>query len=224
MANDKKKPLIVSKSVKHVFNADEAAELSRKLLSALDDHANAEKEFDSIKAQYKAKITEAESRVGTVSATMRAGFEMRVKDCFVVFAPEEGKKTYFLADDEEMKNPVGIETMTPDDFQQDLIQAESAFDKKKEIVLWDAGDDHGRLIVGLQKDRWYSALRCNTGSLEIKERLDSEQMAFKNRFDAIKKAAARCCKWVEDNFGKENGASTIALIAPAIDKEKEKAE
>lgn len=217
----------IKKSVKHVFTVEERSQLSTDLLKALEDHSNAEAEFDAIKASYKAKITEAESRVGSISTSMRAGWEMRIKDCSVTFRPEDRKKDFFVSETRDgMIVPVLVltEDMTPDDFQEDLLRAEAAFSKKKELALWDASEDHGKLIVGEQGGRWFSALRCNIGQVKLEERLDSEQMSFKARWPAIQRAAKRCVEWVAETMGKDASKGICELVAKAIDAEKENVE
>ena len=150
---------------------------------------------------------------------MRAGFEMRVKECAVKMRPQDKKKDYLV--DGLL---VLTEDMTQDDFQQDLIRAEALFTKRTEIQLWDAGEDHGKLIVGQIGGRWYSAIRGNIGATIMDERLDSEQPSHKKRFDAILRASKRAVEWVTETLGKEASKGICELITPAIDKEKDKVE
>lgn len=212
-------PIICKKSVKHTFNPEEKAQLAQDLLQALSDLKTAESDFDSIKASFKAKISEAEAKIQTVSSTMRAGFEMRVKECTVKMRPNDKKKDFYVDG-----MIVLTEDMTSDDFQEDLLRAESLFSKKVELVLWDAGEDHGRLIVGEQGGRWFTALRCNIGAAKLEDRLDSEQPSSKKRFDAITRAGKRAVEWVTEVMGKEASKGICELIAPVIDKEREKVE
>ena len=48
-------------------------------------------EFDNVKAVWKAKTTEAESRMETLNSTLQAGFEMRDEQCVIVFDVKAGK-------------------------------------------------------------------------------------------------------------------------------------
>ena len=114
--------------------------------------------------------------------------------------------------------------MTPADFQHDLIQAESLFDLKKELTLWQAGSDLGLLIVGRLGNRWYSALRCNVGKIETNERLDSEQKSYKTRALAIDEAGSRAVKWLEANLGRDGAKGFLDAIKKAVLAEADKVE
>lgn len=221
------KPVIVTRSIKHTFAPDEVAKLNVDFGNAYDAVKSAEADFDAIKAVHKAKITEAESRMTTLRATINAGFEMRDKELMVVFRPKDKKKDFYLTDGKPPTTeqcPILTEDMTKDDFHQELIQAESAFDKRKELELWLAGNDQGRLIIGTLSNRWFSALRCNIGTNELVERLDSEQMSFKVRHDAIKRAAKRCLDWIKETIGKDEAKGFEEKINAVLEAEKEKAE
>lgn len=189
------KPVIIKRSVKHTYTRDERDALHVDLLNALATKDSEEEQFESIKATYKAKVTEAESRVCTVSACLRAGFEMRTKECRVEFLPELRKKKIFVLETDEL---VATEDMTPDDFQQELIAAERHFESRTEIELFPrTGQDNGILIVGRLNGRWFSALRVKVGQAELQERLDSEQKSFKQRWDAIQVAVKRLNEWAK---------------------------
>jgi hypothetical protein len=213
---------IIKKKVRHTFTAEERTGLSQDLLGALSDRTNAEAEFDSIKAQYKAKVTAAEARVESVAATLRTGWEFREKLCKVELVPEKRQKFFYLADD-EAKAPLIWEDMNPQDWQLDLIRAESKFDPKSEIVLWDAPPDKGIIVVGKFENRWYSAVRLSVGANSLEERLDSEQTAMKDRFIAIQRAESRAKKWLKDNL-KETAKGFEDPISKAVEAEREKVE
>lgn len=221
------KPIIVKKSCKHVFTPEEIAALNVDFGTAYDAVKSAEADFDAVKSVHKAKITEAESRMVTLRATINAGFEMRVKELTCVFRPKDKKKDFYPMLDGEPNYAAGhvlIEDMTQDDFQQELIQAESVFSKKKEIELWNAGEDKGLLIVGQLGDKWYSALRGNVGKQVIEERLDSEQKAFKERKVAIAIAAKRCDEWLALTLGKDAAKGFRSGIETAVQGESDKVE
>lgn len=221
------KPIIVKKSVKHTFTPDETAKLNIDFGLAYDAVKSAEADFDAVKAVHKSKITEAESRMTTLRATINAGFEFRVKELECRFRPSDKKKDFYLPPFNSENVAAGIiftEDMTQEDFQQELIQAESVFSKKKEIELWNAGDDRGLLIVGQLGDRWYSALRCNVGQVRVEERLDSEQKAFKVRYPAITTAGDRAFAWLEDVLPEGLAKGFKEGITKAVTAEKEKAE
>lgn len=210
----------VKRSVKHVFTEPEKQQLNSDLLNSLADVDTANADFDSVKASCKAKIEEAESRVTTVAATLRAGFEMRTKDCDVFFFPKEKKKVIALAPvNGEAKVVVATEDMTAEDFQAELLLAESAFDERKEIALWPtAGSDAGILVIGQQRNRWFSAVRMSVGQHKLEERLDAEQRAFKQRDDAIEFASKRAKQWLKDNF-KEHARGFEEAIVKAVKSE-----
>lgn len=222
------KPVIINRTLKHIFVPEEIAKLNVDFGNAYDAVKTAEADFDAVKAVHKAKITEAESRMTTLRATINAGFEMRDTKLRVVFRPKDRKKDLFREPPIDGENvdeiPILTEDMTAEDFVQELIQAESGFDGRKELSLWETPADHGRLIIGSFGGRWFSALRCNVGKDELMERLDSEQMSFKNRFDAIKRAGKRCLEWITETLGKDNAKGFEENINTTVEAERDKAE
>jgi hypothetical protein len=230
------KPRIETKSVKHTFIPDEIAKLNIDFRQAFAGVKSVEAEFDSVKATYKAKITEASSRMVTLDATLSAGFEMRNEKCVLVFNIKESKKLYYLESDLEGKDvekngippgldPVLIEPMTPADFQTELVEAESKFEFREEISLFTpANEDSGVLIVGRFGKLWYSALRVKIGTRIIVERLDSEQLASKKRFDAVKRGAKRFTDWLIENMGEEASKGFQNVLADVLIAHKEREE
>lgn len=223
------KPIIVKKRVKHVFTFDETHELHMGLLKSLENYRALESEFDSVKATYKAKLTEAESQRDTLMALIRAGWEMRDKDCEVKMRPADSKKDYYVwlrnaVTGDEQQVAVLTEDMTKEDFAQDLFRAESIFSNKAELVLWEAGADRGIIVVGAFGDRWFSAVRGNIGAQQLEERLDSEQRSYKVRYEAIERAAKRCQEWLVEVAGKDVAKGFTDAIAKAVEAEKEKVE
>jgi hypothetical protein len=210
------------KTIKHVFTQPEKEQLHGDLLMALSTKETTEDDFENVKATWKAKLTESEARIGTLAATLRAGFEMRQTRCAVVYRAKERKKDYFL--DGNRETPVLTEEMTDADFQAELLAAESQFELREEIELFPPmGSDAGILVVGRLNDRWFSAVRATVGNKSIDERLDSEQRSYKNRFDAIKVAAKNASQWLKDNF-KDHAKGFEAPIATAVEAHKERAE
>lgn len=209
--NTPKLPLKIEvKTVKHRFSPDELVTLGGDLARALADGSNLESEFDQVKQEYKAKLAEVESRTQRIGTAMLNKFDMRQERCVVVFHPEKREKHFFLEQEwqqfdkgmQEGKSDITIapaltEPMTLEDFQQELIQAESIFEHRKELELFKpAGNDKGALIVGHLAGRWFSALRVTIGNLKLEERLDSEQKGFKDRFGAIEQATIRYSEWL----------------------------
>jgi len=221
------KPKIETKSVKHTFTPEEVTSLNGDFRRSYDSLKAVEAEFDSVRATYKSKITEAESRMATLSATLNAGFEMRQEKCLVIFQPKESKKFFFLEEftPDSGADPVLIEPMTPADFQTELIEAEAKFELREEIPLFTpANDDNGTLIVGRFGKRWYAALRVKIGTRILGERLDSEQPASKERFDAVKRACKRFTEWLKENLGPEESKGFQNDLASVLEKHKERDE
>jgi hypothetical protein len=206
----KPKLKIVKRSVKHVFNLEETAQLNTEFRQSFANLKSVEAEFDSVKASYKAKTTEAESRMETLNATLQAGFEFREKALVVVMDMKAGTKSFFLETDLKdgelptNAEPVIVEPVTDADRQQELIEAEARFECKEDINLFPTvGDDSGVMTVGRLAGKWFSALRVKIGTRIITERLDSEQTCSKKRNVQIERTGARFIKWVEENLGRE---------------------
>lgn len=215
----------VKKVVKHVFTEPERREMGNDLARAHGSVKQIETEFEGVKASYKAKISEKESAIETLSTNLVNGFTMKEKECRVVFDVPQSKKRFYAAESDENTEVLAEEAMTQDDFQKELIEAESVFGKRKEIELFASIDqDRGVLVVGQLKDRWYSALRISIGKKKLEERLDSEQKSFKQRFGAIKAAVSRSEEWLAASFGKESAKGFMDGLAAILDAEKDKEE
>jgi hypothetical protein len=94
------------------------------------------------------------------------------------------------------------EPVTDADRQTELIEAESKFEEREEILLFKpALDDFGTLVVGRLAGKWYAALRVRIGTREIKERLDGEQACCKRRPDMVMRACNRFNGWLDANLG-----------------------
>lgn len=213
------------KLVKHVFTQDERNEIGGELARDWGNLSGIQAEFDQVKASYKAKITECESRIGTNSRNMMNGFEMREKHCRVEFCAKDGKKKFYLADAPEGAEPVAIEDMTAADYEMDLLQAEGRFECREEIPLWQqVNGDGGILVVGRLNTRWFSALRLSVGGQSLHERLDSLQRSVKRRPDAVKTAAKRAQEWLNGTLGKDNAKGFADGIAKIIEEHTEREE
>lgn len=215
------------KTIKHVFTQDEREQMNSDLLGALDNRDTTEADFENVKQTWKAKVTEADARIGTLRASIRAGFDMRQTRCRVVFRPKDRKKDYYLADDSvngDSEVVMLTEDMTDADMQAELLAAESVFDKREEIVLFPPTDrDSGILVVGKLQNRWYAALRIRVGNVSLDERLDSEQRNYKNRFDAIKTHGKKALEWLKEHFKKDADGFEQPLMH-AIEQHRERAE
>lgn len=162
------------KNVKHVFTEAERNALGDSLARTIGAKRGNEAEFDQVKSSFKAKITENEARIDRLSTDLVNGFEMRDKKCIVVFRPKDRQKDYYLEGTDPETQPLVTEEMTRDDYQADLLQAESKFDLREEINLFQPQEnDAGILAVGKLAGNWFTALRVKIGKLELTERLDS---------------------------------------------------
>jgi hypothetical protein len=216
-------PETVVKSVKHTFSSEERNQIGGDLARAIGGLRGIEAEFDQVKASYKAKTAEAEAKIDSLSTNLINGFEMRNKPCVVVFRPAAKKKDFYLPDD-PIDLPVLTEDMTRDDFQTELIQAESKFDLREEIQLFQSTEtDSGILVVGRFASKWFSALRVKVGKLALEERLDSEQRAFKLRPDAVSHAVKRVSEWAKANM-KEHARGFQDSFQKVIEAHQERTE
>lgn len=223
------------KSLRHSFSPEERAEIGASLAREIGHHRSVEADFDQVKADYKAQLAKIDAQINDLSTNLMNGFDIRPERCVVIFRPEDKKKDYFLerdmiadapAEGEPRKEipPVATEEMTPDDFQQELLQAESKFDKREEIALFPSTpDDYGTLVVGRFAGKWFSALRIKVGKQKLEERLDSEQKAFKQRGDAIQRAGKRALEWFKETM-KEHAKGFQDPIAQAVAAQLERAE
>jgi hypothetical protein len=203
-----------TKNIRHDFTGEEKQQLGGDLARSFGALRGIESEFDGIKASYKSKTAEAEARIDRLSTDITNGFVMRDTPCFVVYRPADKEKDYYLDESDagwvskgvftimdRLIKSVLTERMTTDDFQQELIEAESKFDAREEIELFKPVDgDRGILVVGRLASKWFSALRVKIGKLELNERLDAEQPCCKARPDAVAKAVKRVNEWAKVNL------------------------
>lgn len=199
------------KNLRHNFTGEEKQELGGALARAFGAHRGVEAEFEGVRATYKAKLTESEARIDGLSTALMNGFELRDKECFVVFRPGKAEKDFYLTEfdagcaingSSNGDKPVLTERMTPADFQQELIEAESIFDHREEIQLFQPAEgDRGILVVGQFAGKWFGAIRVKIGKLELNERLDAEQPCTKSRADAVATAIKRVKEWAKKNLG-----------------------
>jgi hypothetical protein len=210
------------KTVKHTFLETERNGLNLDLLGQLETVEQLEFELKQVKSSFKAKIDEADSRIINLRTSLRNGFEMRPIKCWCICRPKDGEKDWYREDTGDLAL---TEKMTQDDFQQDLIRAEAAFDRREEIELFPpTPTDFGVLVVGRMNDRWHSALRVKIGNRKLEERLDSEQKSVKLRFDAIKIAVKRLNVWAGEQLGKEAAKGFADPINAAVEAQKERVE
>lgn len=220
---------IVEKMVRHTFTDAERHDLGATLARSIGERRVLEAECDQVKASYKARLSEVEAKVESVATDLSNGFDYRNKPCVVLFKPKDRKKFFipredFERDGEEAE-PAVVEEMTQDDYQADLIEAESVFESREEIQLFPvAGADRGVLAIGRLKGKWFTALRIRVGRHHIDERLDTEQRSCKLRQDAVNRGAKRASDWLLDTLGKDAAAGFKDAILNAVEAQKEREE
>ena len=200
----------VKRNVKHIFTPEETTNLNLDFRRSYDSLKSVEAEFDSVKASYKAKTTEAESRMETIASQLNAGFEFRDKQMVVVMDMKLGKKYFHLESDlvegelPATSVPIITEPVTDADRQQELIEAEAKFEKRETIELFKPAEkDKGSVTLGLFDGKWFSALNVQVGGKSIIERLDSEQPCSKKRYDQLKRAIKKFQDWLVEVRGRE---------------------
>lgn len=217
-------PKFEIKNIKHEFSEPERNQIGGDLARTIAALRGIQNDFDNVKAGFKAKITASEAQIDNLSTSLMNGFEMRNTRCRVEFRAQDREKDFFLEDAKEGDAPALTEAMTPADFQADLLQAESKFDSRDEIALFQRTEqDNGSLVVGRFAGKWFSALRVKIGTLKLDERLDSEQKCFKLRQDAVRVAIKRVKDWAKENL-KEHAKGFEASFDGVIEAHKERAE
>lgn len=194
-----------NKTIKYTFNHNEREQLGGELARSFGTLRSIEGEFDQIKAEYKAKTAAAEANIDRVSQCITNGFEMRTLPCWCVFRVKDKAKDWYLSEElaqaADPKTVVLTEKMAPEDFQLELVEAESKFEHRCELQLFQPAEgDRGILAVGKFGGKWFSALRIKIGKLELNERLDSEQQCFNQRADAVSTAVKRVNAWAKENL------------------------
>jgi len=216
---------IEAKFVKHTFTDAERLQFASSLGAAIAAARNVESEFKSVKASFNLRTEEAKAKIDSLGDKLQAGFEMREARCRVVYDAKARRKFFYLEDAPEDSAPVLDEPMTGDDFQQDLIIAESVFEQRDELPIFlPAGNDRGVIVIGRQNGKWFTALRIQVGAKSISERLHSEQPSTKERSDAIRKAARRAKEWIVDNLGKDAFDGFKASLEALVKASEEKVE
>lgn len=225
---------VETRAIRHNFTPEEKQDLGYRLAQEFSNKVSILADFEAVKKDYKSKEATADAQIQQLHNSLINGFDIRATECFVVFRPRDKKKDFYLVADLKEKDerpfpypemrPVMTLDMDSGDFQQELIQAESKFDKREEIALFPAIEgNYGMLVVGAFAGKWFSALRIKIGKNVLDERLDSEQKAFKFREDAVKAAGKRGLKWFEDNL-QEHAKGFEEPIRKALEAQKGRVE
>ena len=138
---DKPKLKTETKNISHKFTLEERDQLGLDLAQSFAKLRGIDAEFDQVKSSFKARITEMEARIDRLSTDRTNGFVMRDTPCFVAYNTKQKEKYYFLDEEsavsvQRLCNVGGTkgcppsecvltEKMTANDFQQELIEAES---------------------------------------------------------------------------------------------------
>ncbi len=222
-------PEYEEKLVKHTFTVDESNDIGGELARALNALRGIETEFDQVKAQFKSREAEVETRINSLSTKRSDGFEMRTERCLVELDVKVGRKTYWRVDKDGAKldkAPALVEEMTQDDYQTAMFNAESEFDKKEEIEIFPATPEgnYGKIIVGHMNTRWFTALRIHIGKQKLNEHLDGMAKSSKKRPDAIKQVVERASEWLTTAVGKDTAAGFAEALAKITEAHKEREE
>lgn len=212
------------RNLKYEFTIEERDRISADLAREMRGLSDLESEFKQVKDEYKAKISEGEARINKLVTLVTNRFEMRDMELRVVYRQKEGEKDYYALDAAEGAKPILTEKMKGNDFQQELIEAESIFSHREEIQLFTpTAVDSGILVVGCLASNWFSALRINIGKTKVAERLDSEQRHYKQRSDAVADGVKRAGEWLKANL-KDLAAGFDDQLNAVVQAHKERAE
>lgn len=111
------KPILETVQAQHPFSAEEQQQLAKSLVARMQELCTTENELDSIKQDYKAKLTRIETDRDNIAQKIRDGFEMRPCEAIVLFdTPSKGRKTYVDKDGPVIRE----ECMSGPDFQRSL--------------------------------------------------------------------------------------------------------
>jgi len=102
---------------KYYFSEAEKKELSEMMARSLQEIKVAEAELDTIKAQYKHRITSATGTASACSEKIIAGYEMRTMECYVVRDHETKMIRIYRMDNDEL---IRQRAMTKEDLQRRL--------------------------------------------------------------------------------------------------------
>lgn len=81
---DEETPKTVSEYLKHHFTAEERLKLSEQLSQAVMERSAAEEELQTVKADFKSRITRAEATIADCARKINTGYEMRSVECELV--------------------------------------------------------------------------------------------------------------------------------------------
>lgn len=105
-------------SCRHVLTIDQLLQAGREMAETQNEVGRLEEDFKSVRDDWKAKISSAESRLTNLSGRISRGYDMKDTECTVYMdTPEEGLKTCLRNDTGEK---VWVQEMTGSDKQLPL--------------------------------------------------------------------------------------------------------
>jgi hypothetical protein len=120
------RPEIVKRTLKCVLTNQERVELANRQSQAIEELASQKEELDTIKAQYKAKITALEGEVAGSARIINAGYQMKNVDCRV-YRDFNRRVVMIFRQDTDPEEMVEQRAMTTDELQRKLFK-----DKKED--------------------------------------------------------------------------------------------
>lgn len=115
-------PDIVRETIQaqHKFSDPEKLKLNERLIQSMDAQDQIDREFDSVKQEFKSRIEKAQLETDVLRGKLRDGFEMRATRAIVSFnTPEHGRKTFVREDTGEI---IRDEAMSHADFNRPLFR------------------------------------------------------------------------------------------------------
>lgn len=130
---------------------EDLQKLAQELADAISLKADEEAEFNGVRAEYKARIANADKIIQTAASKIHKRTEERFVDCRIVFNYETGRKSCLRTDTGEM---VWERQLTREEAQMDLFPQEGAEDETKPIdylELMEGAKNHGEAMEVMKK-------------------------------------------------------------------------
>lgn len=104
-----KKPVQTSRHLRHEFDQDEKIENAKQLAEALSESDRIDADLERVKADFKARTSTVEAKIGALRDKVTSGYEMRETKCEWRFDnPKRGKKTLYRLDTKEAVETVDM--------------------------------------------------------------------------------------------------------------------
>jgi hypothetical protein len=105
------------RSVPVLLTTEEYVDKGKEMGRTQNEMKSLQDRLKEVSADFKAKISQKEATLNSLSITISNGYEYREVDCFYVFRPKDGKKDVIRTDTGEI---ISTESMTKTDFQEQL--------------------------------------------------------------------------------------------------------